>query len=57
MTIQHGQEYNQFLQLLEEKAKDGFFFYYIGQCIYVTDYEYKLLGIWDRGEHKAKVIS
>ena len=57
MTIQHGQEYNQFLESLEEKAKDGFFFHNIDQCIYITDYQSKLLGIWDKREQKEKKVS
>lgn len=53
MTTQHGQEYNQFIQSLEEKTTTGGFFYnHIDNFVYITDYDNKLLGIWDKREKK-----
>ena len=48
MVIKSDQTYNQFLQSLESKTKEGFFFHDIEDCIYITSDEHRLLGIWDK---------
>jgi hypothetical protein len=40
------------VQRLENDAEGGMFFHRIENKIYVTDYEHKLLGIWDLTEAK-----
>lgn len=46
-NMKNIQGYNQFVQALEKKAQCGLFFHRINTHIYVTDYNHKLLGIWD----------
>jgi hypothetical protein len=41
------QGYNQFVQALEKTAGSGLFFHRINTQIYITDYNNRLLGIWD----------
>lgn len=41
------QEYNVFVQTLENNPTGGLFFHHINFQIYITDFNNKLLGIWD----------
>lgn len=50
--MQNARGYNEFLQSLESKTKEGFFFHDIEECIYITSDEHRLLGIWDKKSGK-----
>lgn len=39
--------YNKYLQILEKRACGGLFFHRTHEQIYITDFNHKLLGIWD----------